>query len=151
LPRGEGCSKQIAKGTIVSSDLKDHKAGPAGATGKDGAAGAPGAPGAAGLVRAVALVNGTTGDVIESTAVGITDANVYHGTLTGQLCIKGLPFTPKNVQAVPDASDVSASQNATVSTSVGDQGGGCNSGAQAGVYTVANGAQTPFAVYIAIS
>jgi hypothetical protein len=150
-------SRQIAKGAITSSDLRNHKGvgfadltpsavrsiqGLKGAQGPKGDPGKQGPPGA-GTASAFALI-GDNANVVASLSQNITQANVYAGGTPGQYCIKGLSFTPKSVIASIDAEDVGPSNNATISTSTGDQGStACPQGSQAGIYTVSTTGGTP--------
>jgi hypothetical protein len=150
-------SRQVARGAITSSDLRNHKGvsfvdltpgavrtiqGLKGAQGPKGATGPQGPPGA-GTAAAYALIGGNA-NVVSSLSQNITQANVYAGGTPGQYCFKGLPFTPKSIVASIDAEDVGPSNNATISTSTGDQGTtACPQGSQAGVYTVSTTGGTP--------
>src|SRR5919197_3305895 len=150
-------SRQVAKGAITSSDLRNHKGvsfvdlkpsaarsvqSLKGATRPKRATGPQGPPGA-GSAAAYALIGGNA-NVVSSLSQNITQANVYAGGTPGQYCFKGLPFTPKSVIASIDAEDVGPSNNATISTSTGDQGStACPQGSQAGVYTVSTTGGTP--------
>lgn len=90
--------------TDASLQAKDFAPGqlPAGQQGAQGPRGEQGPSGEAGTALGYARID-SSGNVDESRAKNITDANVTKLPGAGIYCVDGLSFTPRNVVASPDA------------------------------------------------